>query len=142
MPRNIVTFAITVLLTLSACGSSYSEPLQNRIAQADPHQRIEEKLKALEPKAPEGCEASLASVKISGFSLRCDTLIPFGALLGAIPVSQTATNLEDCAARCRRVSKCVAFSYDAGASAGNHSCYLTGSMTEYRKAPNWISGTR
>ena len=143
MNRKLLTYAIAAVLTLASCGLSRSEPLAIRFAQADDAQkRIDEKLKALEPKAPEGCEAKMAGAKVAGFSLRCDTLIPFGALLGAVPVSQTAADLEDCAARCRRVPKCVAFSYDGGAAPGSRACYLTGSLTEYRKAPNWISGTR
>jgi PAN domain len=112
------------------------------LAQSDPAKRLDEKLKAAAPAGAENGEDPCTSLSVQGFKLTCGKLIPFGAMLGAVPVSQTASGLADCASRCRTVPKCVAFSYDAGASAGNHSCYLTGSIPGYNNAKNWIAGTR
>ena len=91
------------------------------------------------------CKQKLEGVSVPDFTLKCDTLIPFGLLLNGVSVTQTATSLADCAARCRKVvspTKCVAFSFDAGAHTGAASCYLTGSITSYNPATNWIAGTR
>lgn len=88
------------------------------------------------------CKQKLEGLSVPGFALKCDTLIPFGKLLKGVGVSQTASSLGDCAARCRRAPDCVAFSFDAGAHTGSASCYLTGSIPEMRKAENWIAGTR
>ena len=112
------------------------------VAQNDAAKRLDEKLKNLTQEEIDGCKEKLAGLSAPGFTLRCDKLVPFGALLGSVPVSQTATSLADCAARCRNVPKCVAFSFDAGARSGNHSCYLTGSISRYNNAKNWIAGTR
>jgi PAN domain len=90
------------------------------------------------------CKQKLEGLSVPGFTLKCDTLIPFGKMLGPVPVSQTASSLGDCAARCRKAEtpRCVAFSFDAGAHVGAASCYLTGSIPGYNAAPNWIAGTR
>ncbi|MEA2951908.1 MAG: hypothetical protein QOJ96_1428 [Alphaproteobacteria bacterium] len=103
---------------------------------------LNEKLKILAQADGDQCKQKLEGLSIPGFTLKCDTLIPFGKMLGAVPVSQTASSLGDCAARCRRVKDCVAFSFDAGAHVGAASCYLTGSIPGYNNATNWISGTR
>jgi PAN domain len=125
-----------VTLAIMICsGGVGAEP--RLVAQNDPGSRLDEKLKDVDP-----CAEKLKGLKAAGFKLKCDTLIPFGALLGATPVSQTASDLGDCAARCRKEPKCVAFSYDAGAKGPNHSCYLTGSIPSYNEAKNWIAGTR
>ncbi|MCP3439806.1 PAN domain-containing protein [Bradyrhizobium sp. CCGUVB14] len=100
------------------------------------------KLKVMAGGDDDLCKQKLAGLSVPGFSLKCDTLIPFGKLLRKAGVSQTASSLGDCANRCRRETDCVAFSFDAGAHAGSASCYLTGSIPEMRKADNWISGTR
>jgi hypothetical protein len=121
-------------------GSARAENTEPRIqlAQSDAAKRLDERLKTVSPSGTDTC----AALSVPGFKLTCGKLIPFGALLGAVPVSQTATSLSDCANRCLTVPKCVAFSYDAGASAGNHSCYLTGSITRYQDGRDWIAGTR
>jgi hypothetical protein len=103
---------------------------------------LNEKLKILAQADGDLCKQKLEGLSVPGFTLKCDTLIPFGKLLGAVPVSQTASSLGDCAARCRKVKECVAFSFDAGAHVGSASCYLTGSIPGYNNATNWISGTR
>jgi hypothetical protein len=103
---------------------------------------LNQKLKILAQADGDLCKQKLEGLSVPGFTLKCDTLIPFGKLLGAVPVSQTATSLGDCAARCRKVKDCVAFSFDAGAHVGSASCYLTGSIPGYNNATNWISGTR
>jgi DNA-binding transcriptional MerR regulator len=103
---------------------------------------LNEKLKILAQADGDLCKQKLEGLSVPGFTLKCDTLIPFGKLLGAVPVSQTASSLGDCAARCRKVKECVAFSFDAGAHVGSASCYLTGSIPGYNAAPNWIAGTR
>jgi hypothetical protein len=103
---------------------------------------LNEKLKILAQAEGDLCKQKLEGLSVPGFTLKCDTLIPFGKLLGAVPVSQTASSLGDCAARCRKVKDCVAFSFDAGAHVGSASCYLTGSIPGYNNAPNWIAGTR
>jgi hypothetical protein len=103
---------------------------------------MNEKLKILAQADGDLCKQKLEGLSVPGFTLKCDTLIPFGKMLGAVPVSQTASSLGDCAARCRKVKDCVAFSFDAGAHVGASSCYLTGSIPAYNPAPNWIAGTR
>jgi hypothetical protein len=103
---------------------------------------LNEKLKILAQADGDLCKQKLEGLSVPGFTLKCDTLIPFGKMLGAVPVSQTASSLGDCAARCRKVKDCVAFSFDAGAHVGAASCYLTGSIPGYNNATNWISGTR
>jgi hypothetical protein len=103
---------------------------------------LNEKLKILAQADGDLCKQKLEGLSVPGFTLKCDTLIPFGKMLGAVPVSQTASSLGDCAARCRKVKDCVAFSFDAGAHVGSASCYLTGSIPGYNAAPNWIAGTR
>lgn len=103
---------------------------------------LNEKLKILAQADGDLCKQKLQGLDVPGFTLKCDTLIPFGKLLGAVSVSQTASSLGDCASRCRRVKDCVAFSFDAGAHVGAASCYLTGSIPGYNAAPNWIAGTR
>jgi hypothetical protein len=103
---------------------------------------LNEKLKILAQAEGDLCKQKLEGLSVPGFTLKCDTLIPFGKLLGAVPVSQTASSLGDCAARCRKVKDCVAFSFDAGAHVGGASCYLTGSIPGYNNATNWISGVR
>ena len=103
---------------------------------------LNEKLKTLAQADGDLCKQKLEGLSVPDFTLKCDTLIPFGKLLGAVPVSQTASSLGDCAARCRQVKDCVAFSFDAGAHVGAASCYLTGSIPDYNNATNWISGTR
>jgi hypothetical protein len=105
---------------------------------------LNEKLKILAQADGDLCKQKLEGLSVPGFTLKCDTLIPFGKMLGAVPVSQTASSLGDCAARCRKAEtpRCVAFSFDAGAHVGSASCYLTGSIPGYNVAPNWIAGTR
>jgi hypothetical protein len=103
---------------------------------------LNEKLKILSQADGDLCKQKLQGLDVPGFTLKCDTLIPFGKMQGAVPVSQTASSLGDCASRCRRVKECVAFSFDAGAHVGAASCYLTGSIPGYNAAPNWIAGTR
>jgi hypothetical protein len=103
---------------------------------------LNEKLKILAQADGDLCKQKLQGLDVPGFTLKCDTLIPFGKMLGSVPVSQTASSLGDCAARCRKVKDCVAFSFDAGAHVGSASCYLTGSIPGYNAAPNWIAGTR
>jgi hypothetical protein len=105
---------------------------------------LNEKLKILAQAEGDLCKQKLQGLDVPGFTLKCDTLIPFGKLLGAVSVSQTASSLGDCAARCRKAEtpRCVAFSFDAGAHVGAASCYLTGSIPGYNAAPNWIAGVR
>jgi hypothetical protein len=103
---------------------------------------LNEKLKILAQADGDLCKQKLEGLSVPGFILKCDTLIPFGKMLGAVPVSQTASSLGNCAARCRKVKECVAFSFDAGAHVGSASCYLTGSIPGFNAAPNWIAGTR
>jgi PAN domain len=105
---------------------------------------LDEKLKILAQADGDLCKQKLEGLSVPGFTLKCDTLIPFGKLLGPVPVSQTASSLGDCAARCRKAEtpRCVAFSFDAGAHVGAASCYLSGSIPAYNAAPNWIAGTR
>jgi DNA-binding transcriptional MerR regulator len=105
---------------------------------------LNEKLKILAQAEGDLCKQKLQGLDVPGFTLKCDTLVPFGKLLGTVPVSQTASSLGDCAARCRKAEtpRCVAFSFDAGAHVGSASCYLTGSIPGYNAAPNWIAGVR
>jgi hypothetical protein len=104
---------------------------------------INTKLRAMQKgEANDLCSRKLEGLAVPGFTLKCDTLIPFGRLLGAVSVSQTASSLGDCAARCERVPTCLAFSFDAGAHAGAASCYLTGSIPAQNPAQNWIAGIR
>jgi PAN domain-containing protein len=142
--RNSVRSFALVLSICCAQGSAKAENAVPRIelAQSDAAKRLDEKLKAAAPTGAENSGDACAALSVPGFTLTCGKLIPFGAMLGAVPVSQTASSLADCASRCRTVPKCVAFSYDAGASAGNHSCYLTGSITRYQDGRDWIAGTR
>lgn len=118
---------------------------QKRIGDLANAQALNAKLKILaQADGNDLCKQKLEGLSVPGFTLKCDTQIPFGLLLGAVSVSQTASSLDDCAARCRKVvsPKCVAFSFDAGAHAGAASCYLTGSIPGYTPATNWIAGTR
>jgi PAN domain len=101
------------------------------------------KLKALaQNEADDLCKKQLEGISVPGFTLKCDTLIPFGKLLAKAGVSQTASSLGECANRCRKESDCVAFSFDAGAHIGAASCYLTGSIPAQNPGKNWISGIR
>lgn len=113
-----------------------------RVQKENAARDLNAKLKVMAQGDDDLCKQKLAGLSVPGFTLKCDTLIPFGKMLGAVPVSQTASSLGDCATRCRKVKDCVAFSFDAGSHAGSASCYLTGSIPEMRKADNWISGTR
>ena len=115
------------------------ERLKKQAAASD----LNAKLKAMAASDGDLCQQKLEGLQIPGVTLKCDTLIPFGKLLkGGVGVSQGASSLGDCAARCRKAPDCVAFSFDAGVeNVTNRSCYLTGSIPSYsNNATNWIAG--
>lgn len=116
------------------------EELQQKKLQAAKDQNA--KLRVMAKGDDPLCKVKLEELSVPGFTLKCDTQMGFGQLVRSAPASQTASSLADCAARCRRASDCVAFSFDAGAHAGSASCYLAGSTVEERRSDNWIAGVK
>jgi hypothetical protein len=81
-------------------------------------------------------------VKVTGFKISCDTILSGGTTLGSARLSYTVANVNECAAKCKAVSKCVAFTFNSGDPDGQHACQIFGPTPEGRESKGWVSGTR
>ncbi len=81
-------------------------------------------------------------VKVTGFRLTCDRTLSGGTTLGSTQLSYTVANINECAAKCRPVSRCVGFTFNAADTPGRHGCYIFGPTPEGREASGWVSGLR
>jgi hypothetical protein len=81
-------------------------------------------------------------VKVTGFKVKCDWIVSGGTTLGSARLSYTVANVNECAAKCKAVSKCVAFTFNSGDPDGQHACQIFGPTPEGREAKGWVSGMR
>ena len=81
-------------------------------------------------------------MKVSDFNLACDQTLGGGTTLGSTRLYWTVRNINECAAKCRPVKNCVAFTFNAGDPEGSHTCILFGPTPEARDSKGWISGVR
>jgi hypothetical protein len=81
-------------------------------------------------------------VKVTGFNVKCDWILSGGTTLGSARLSYTVANVNECAAKCKAVSKCVAFTFNSGDPDGQHACQIFGPTPEGRESKGWVSGTR
>lgn len=96
-----------------------------------------------EPKTDDGLiRCATGPVKVSGFKISCDQTLGGGTTLGSTRLSYTVANINDCAAKCRPVQKCVGFTFNAGDREGEHACIIFGPTPEARESKGWIAGTR
>jgi hypothetical protein len=82
------------------------------------------------------------AVKVTGFKLTCDRIMAGGTTLGSVRLSYTVAHINECAAKCRPVAKCVGFTFNSGDPDGQHACVIFGPTPETREAAGWISGVR
>lgn len=52
-------------------------------------------------------------------------------------LSCTVRNINECAAKCRPVERCVGFAFNAG-----DACIISGPTLETRESKGWVSGIR
>src|SRR5664280_356186 len=57
-------------------------------------------------------------VKVTGFKLTFDRTISGGTTLGSTQLSYTVDNINECAAKCRPVRRCVGFTWNAADTPG------------------------
>jgi len=81
-------------------------------------------------------------VKVSGFQLKCDSILSGGTTLGSTQLSYAVRNINECAAKCRPVKNCVGFTFNAADAEGRHACMIFGPTPEGRDSSGWISGVR
>jgi hypothetical protein len=81
-------------------------------------------------------------VKVTGFKLSCDRILDGGTTLGSAQLRYTVPNINECAARCRPIARCVGFTFNSGDPPGQHACVIFGPTPEGREAKGWISGLR
>jgi hypothetical protein len=81
-------------------------------------------------------------VKVTGFKVKCDWILSGGTTLGSARLSYTVANVNECAAKCKAVSKCVAFTFNSGDPEGQHACQIFGPTPEGRESKGWVSGAR
>jgi hypothetical protein len=81
-------------------------------------------------------------VKVTGFKVTCDWILSGGTTLGSARLSYTVANVNECAAKCKAVSKCVGFTFNSGDPDGQHACQIFGPTPEGRESKGWVSGVR
>jgi hypothetical protein len=81
-------------------------------------------------------------VKVTGFKVKCDWILSGGTTLGSARLSYTVANVNECAAKCKAVSKCVGFTFNSGDPDGQHACQIFGPTPEGRESKGWVSGVR
>jgi hypothetical protein len=92
---------------------------------------------------PDGVmQCSTGPVKVTGFTLSCDRTLSGGTTLGSAQLSFTVGNINECAAKCRPLSRCVGFTFNAADPPGRHACMLFGPTPEGRQSAGWVSGSR
>lgn len=79
---------------------------------------------------------------VAGFRITCDRILSGGTTLGSTQLAYTVANIDECAAKCQPVARCVGFTFNAAGTAGKHACYLFGSSPEGRMTTGWIAGER
>ncbi len=95
------------------------------------------------PSSPEGLvRCASGPVKVSGFKLTCDRIMGGGTTLGSTRLSYTVANINECAAKCRPVAKCTAFTFNSSDPEGRHACMIFGAKPEGRESKGWVSGVR
>src|SRR5205807_308033 len=65
-------------------------------------------------------------VKVSGFKITCDAILDGGTTLGSTQLAYTVANINQCAAKCAPVQRCVGFTYQAASASDHHRCVLFG----------------
>ena len=65
-----------------------------------------------------------------------------GTTLGSTQLSYNVANINECAAKCRPVSNCAGFTFNAAGSGNNHACMIFGPTPEGRTSKGWVSGER
>jgi hypothetical protein len=81
-------------------------------------------------------------VKVTGFTLACDRIMGGGTTLGSTRLSHTVADINECAAKCRPVAKCTAFTFNSADAPGQHACTIFGGAPEGRASKGWVSGVR
>ena len=81
-------------------------------------------------------------VKVTGFNLTCDATLGGGTTLGSAQLSYTVANINECAAKCRPIQRCVGFTFNAADPPGRQACMIFGPTPEKRTSGGWISATR
>lgn len=81
-------------------------------------------------------------VRASGFKLTCDRTLGGGTTLGSAQLSYTVANINECAAKCRPIARCLGFTFNSGDPPGRHACIIFGPTPEGRESKGWISGVR
>lgn len=81
-------------------------------------------------------------VKATGFKITCDRILSGGTTLGSAQLSYTVVNINECAAKCRPIARCVGFTFNAADPPGRQACTLFGPTPEGRQASGWIAATR
>jgi hypothetical protein len=81
-------------------------------------------------------------VKVTGFSISCDRIMGGGTTLGSTRLSYTVVHINECAAKCRPVSDCTAFTFNSADPEDRHACMIFGGKPESTEAKGWVSGIR
>lgn len=115
-------------------GSSSADNGRIRLAQAGPP--------ATAAPADNLVRCAGGPVKVTGFKVKCDWILSGGTTLGSARLSYTVANVNECAAKCKAVSKCVAFTFNSGDPEGQHACQIFGPTPEGRESKGWVSGLR
>lgn len=101
------------------------------------------KLKAMkEVEAGDLCERALEGVTVPGFTLSCNRILSGGTTLDSTQLRYTVAHINECAAKCRPVARCVGFTFNANDPIGRHTCEIFGPTPEGRQVSGWVSGTR
>jgi hypothetical protein len=87
-------------------------------------------------------QCSGGPIKVTGFRLTCDQILGGGTILGSTRLSYTVANINECAAKCRPVAKCTAFTFNSADPEGRHACMIFGGKPEARESKGWVSGVR
>jgi hypothetical protein len=81
-------------------------------------------------------------VKVTGFKISCDRILSGGTTLGSAQLSYTVANINECAAKCRPISRCVGFTFNGADPPGRQACTLFGPTPEGRQSSGWIAAVR
>jgi hypothetical protein len=90
----------------------------------------------------DSCLAGAMGAPASGFKLQCNKALVGGNTLGSIENVYSVGNIGECAAYCRPVPGCIAFSYSGRGAGRYHACYLYGKTPTPFPSVGWISGSR
>jgi hypothetical protein len=118
-------------------------PARTRLAGSEAPIRLAQGTSAAPPANPDGLvRCSGGPVKVTGFKLTCDQIMGGGTTLGSVQLSYTVANINACAAKCRPVAKCTAFTFNSTDPEGRHACMIFGGKPEGSASKGWVSGVR